>query len=175
MQRGIAEQHVQQLSRIVADGRRRETDTNGERAVAEIVDRLDLADDLGQHRRLVDRGQRHFHALFHRDRLRAGLDRGGVAAHVIGDGKAFGHDTGITKRIDRDGAVRAKDHRVDIDRLQPIAKRNGGGLQRQQQVDESRRSRPDVSSDGLVQDAAESAVRATVVRSLRGRSGSATW
>ena len=68
-----------------------------ERAGAEIVDLFHLADDIEQHLGLVDRGERHFHALLDGDRPCAGFDRGGVGTDVIGDGKALGHDAGITK------------------------------------------------------------------------------
>src|SRR4029079_920095 len=46
LQRCIAEQHVDELARIVADGRGREPNAHREHAIADVSEVLDLADDL---------------------------------------------------------------------------------------------------------------------------------
>ena len=84
MQRSVAEQHIDELAGVGADGRGGERDFDVEPAVAAILDPGHLADDVGEDRSLAHRRQRHFHALFDGDVARAGLDRARVAADAVG-------------------------------------------------------------------------------------------
>ena len=92
VQGGVAEQYVQQLAAIAVslavehhgDG---QSDPHLEEAVGELFDRFHLPDDIGQDGWLVDRLDRHFHALFDRDGLGSCLDRGGgVGMHMVDGG-----------------------------------------------------------------------------------------
>ena len=74
MDRGIAEQHVEELPRLTPDGRCGESDPHAENAVAKIFDRLDAPDDFRQHERIVDSGNRHLNTLLDSDGRRARLD-----------------------------------------------------------------------------------------------------
>ena len=97
MQGGVAEQHVQQLAEIgvfgaIQDRRDRETDADLEEPVSDGGDGFDLADDVAEDGRLVDRLDRHFHALLDSDRGGTGLDRGGIiGSDAVAGGKAGWH------------------------------------------------------------------------------------
>ena len=91
VQRRVAEQHVDELPGIAADGFRGERDAHFEQAVLLFGDGLDPADDLGAHEIVVDRRQRHLDALLDRDGLRARLDRFGVAADLVDRLQTRGH------------------------------------------------------------------------------------
>ena len=105
-------------------------------AVAEVVDVLDLADDIGEDCLVADGGERHFDALLDGDGLRAGVDVRGGGADAVGDGEAVAHGSRDDQGIDGDGAGRAQDDRVDVDGLQAVTEDKGGGLEAKQQVDE---------------------------------------
>ena len=75
VQRGVAEQHVDELPGIAADGRGGERDAHLEQPVFFFGDALDAADDLGAHEVVHDRRQRHLDALLDRDGACARLDR----------------------------------------------------------------------------------------------------
>ena len=81
--RGVAEQHVDQLPGIVADGRGGQRDAHLEQAMAQIADGEHAADDLGEHDIVVDRRKRHLDALLDRNGAGAALDRARIAADVI--------------------------------------------------------------------------------------------
>ena len=69
LQRGIAEQHVEQLPGVVADGGGAEADLDLEPPGRDLADRADLADDLAPHVIVAHRRQRRLDALLQRDRL----------------------------------------------------------------------------------------------------------
>ena len=92
MQGGVAEQHVEQLPGIRADGLRREADGGVGHPAAAVGDVQHLAQDLGQDAWDCDRLGRHLDALFHRDG--AGAAEGIRAAQAVGGDQA-GHGSGI--------------------------------------------------------------------------------
>ncbi len=83
MQRRIAEEHIDELTRIFADRSRGEVDAHVEPAVADILYIGDLPHDLRQYAGIVDRLKRHFHALLDRNRIRPRLDRARLAPNAI--------------------------------------------------------------------------------------------
>src|SRR6516165_9957013 len=83
VQRRVAEQHVDELPGIAADGRHRERDADLEQAVVAFGNGLDAADDLGAHEIVLDRRDRHLDALLDRNGTRALLDRARIAAHEV--------------------------------------------------------------------------------------------
>ena len=91
VQRRVAEQHVDELPGIAADGLRGERDANLEQAGLLFGDALDPADDLGAHELVRDRRQRHLDALLDRNGACARLDRPGVAADVVDRLQTRGH------------------------------------------------------------------------------------
>ena len=80
---GVAEQHVDELAGVAADGCRRQRDPRFEQPGADLAHALDASDDLGEHVLVVDRGERHLDALLDGDRLRARVGRVRIAADVI--------------------------------------------------------------------------------------------
>src|SRR4051812_11278767 len=97
VQGGVAEQHVQELPGIAADGGGCQADADVEQAVAEVGDAFHLADDVGQDSPVIDRGQRHLDALLDGDAPGAGLDLGGGAAHAVGNGETADHAVGSSR------------------------------------------------------------------------------
>ena len=91
VQRGVAEQHVDELPGIAADGFGGERDANFEQPMFFFGDALDPADDLGAHEVVHDRRQRHLDALLDRDGACTRLDRSGVAAGVVDRLQTWGH------------------------------------------------------------------------------------
>ena len=89
--RGVAEQHVEELPGVAADRRRRQRDSRLEQSRGNFADAFDAPGDLRQHMLVVDRRERHLDALLDGDRLRARVDRFRVAADVI-DRLQPGHD-----------------------------------------------------------------------------------
>ena len=83
VQRGVAEQHVEELPGIGADGFRRKRNAHFKETPLLFGDRLDAADDFSADEIVRDRGDRHFDALLDRNRTRARLDRRCIAADVI--------------------------------------------------------------------------------------------
>src|SRR5207244_1905828 len=86
-----AEQHVDELAGIVADGRRRKRDCNLEQTLFDFTDGLDLPDDLAADEIVVDCSERHLDALLDRNGLRALGNRAGIAADMIEGGETGGH------------------------------------------------------------------------------------
>jgi len=83
VERGIAEQHIDELAGIVPDGLAGQRDPDLEQSVRLLHDGDHAADDLRTHEFVVDAGDRHFHALLDRDGAGTLIDRARVAAHVI--------------------------------------------------------------------------------------------
>ncbi len=98
VQRGVAEQHVEELPGIVADGLAGERDADLELPVLPLGDLLDPADDAREHEFIVDRRQRHLDALLDRDRAGARLDRAGIAADTVDGLQAGAHESTRTRR-----------------------------------------------------------------------------
>ena len=91
MQRCIAEDHIQELAGIVADGLGGETDTHREHAIADVVDIFHRTHDVGQDRRVLYSGQWHFNALLDGDTPSAPLDVLRSASDMVGDSEASIH------------------------------------------------------------------------------------
>ena len=83
LQRAIAEQHVEELAGVAADGGGAEPDLDLEDPRRDLADRRDFADDLAGDVIVAHGRERRLDALLERDRLRARLDRGGVAADTV--------------------------------------------------------------------------------------------
>ena len=86
VQRCVAEQHVEKLTRFEAGRFHREAQAHVEDVGGDRRDFGDLRHDFAQHARVPHRRQRRFDALLERDRLRTGVDRIGRRAHAIGGG-----------------------------------------------------------------------------------------
>src|SRR5262249_47022902 len=82
--RGIAEQHVDQLPGVVADRCGGERDAHRECPGAQVAQLAHATDDLGVHVGVVDGVERHLDALLDRDGAGAIGDRLRVAADMIG-------------------------------------------------------------------------------------------
>src|ERR1700712_4492207 len=95
MQRRVAEDHVEELTGIVAHALGGQPNPHGERAIADVVDTLPPTNDFRQDLLVVDGGQRHLDALLDGDGLRPGSDVLGGTANLVSDGKpgAHGFDT----------------------------------------------------------------------------------
>src|SRR5262249_3031750 len=83
MQRGVAEEHVDELPRILPDGLGREGNTDLEEIAFLFGDGLDAADDLRTHEIIGNRRKRHLDALLDRNGARTLLDGTRIAAHEI--------------------------------------------------------------------------------------------
>src|SRR6185437_12047858 len=83
LQRGIAEQHVEQLPGVVADGGGAEADLDLEPPRPEFTDGADAADDFAAHEFIPHRRQRRLDALLQRNRLRPRLYRRGLTRYAI--------------------------------------------------------------------------------------------
>ena len=95
--RGVAEQHVDELPGVASDRRRRQRNARLEQTGADLANAFNAPDDLGQYVLVVDRGQRHLDALLDGDRLRARVDRFRVATDMI-DRLQPGHDGTLEPR-----------------------------------------------------------------------------
>src|SRR5436305_1869388 len=71
MQAAVAEQYVEQLRGIVADGLLPQSDAHFEQVFFFLSDCLDLSDDLRLHEGIIDRTKRHLYALLDGKRTRA--------------------------------------------------------------------------------------------------------
>ena len=91
VQRGVAEQHVDELPGIAADGLGGERDANLEQAVFLFGDASTRPTISARTKSSVDRRQRHLDALLDRDGACARLDRSGVAADVVDRLQTRGH------------------------------------------------------------------------------------
>jgi hypothetical protein len=81
--RGIAEQHVEKLTSIVADSGAGERNAHLEPAVPKVLNRKDPPDSLAQHLLIVDRIERHLHALFDGNGAGTLVNRMRVRAHAV--------------------------------------------------------------------------------------------
>jgi hypothetical protein len=98
LQRGIAEQHVDELAGIVADGRPCEGDAHRKQTGRNLTDIVNSADDVVEDLPVVNRRRRHLDALLDRNALRPRRDGTRVGPDVIGGDEA-GHGREITARV----------------------------------------------------------------------------
>jgi hypothetical protein len=83
VQRGVAEQHVEELPRIVPDGLGGERDADLEQSALQVGDGLNASGDLLEHEVVIDRGERHLDALLGGNGLGARVDRPRVTSDAI--------------------------------------------------------------------------------------------
>ena len=83
MQRAVAEQNVQQLTRVVIDGRHGQRYGDLECARLHLMDGLHTPDDFVADKVVRDRRQWHLHALLDRQRIGPRVDRTRVTADAI--------------------------------------------------------------------------------------------
>jgi len=88
LQRAVAEEHVHELSRLVSRGAGRQRDIDLERA-ARRADGIDARHDLAQHVLVVDRIERHLHALLGCERAGPRVDPGGGCPNAVSGDDAF--------------------------------------------------------------------------------------
>src|SRR4029077_5850585 len=96
LQRGIAEQHVDELAGVIAYRDAAERDTHREQAGRALADTHHAPDDLVENVLILDRRKRHLDALLDRDRTGARVDLARIRADVIGGDEA-GH--GLSLKI----------------------------------------------------------------------------
>ena len=99
MEGTVAEQHVKELSGVVACGVGSQGDANFELPVFLLCDRLDLAHDLRPDKWIIDRRKGHLDALLDGERLRTSLDRTCVGANVIGGVEARMHERPVGQML----------------------------------------------------------------------------
>ena len=83
MQGAVSKQHIHELAGLMSRCCRGKRDTNQERAVAAIFDLLDAPCDLIQHEAILDRVERHLHALLDRKRIGFPRDLFAAAADTV--------------------------------------------------------------------------------------------
>ena len=90
LQRGVAEQHVDELTGVVAGRGAAQADSDREQAGRNLADILHPADDVVEDVLVLDRRKRHLDALLDRDGTGAAFDRTRIRADVI-NGDEAGH------------------------------------------------------------------------------------
>ena len=98
VERRVAEQHVEELSRLEPGRLHGDPDPDLELVRRHGHDIVDARDDLGEHARVVDRRKRRLDALLERERQGAGVDVAGGRADAVGR-----IDPALVDRNDRAG------------------------------------------------------------------------
>src|SRR6202043_906126 len=99
MEGTVAEQHVKELSGVVACGVGSQGDANFELPVFLLRDRLDCTHDLRPDKWIIDRRKGHLDAMVDGEGLRTSLDREGVGANVMGDVEARMHERPVGQML----------------------------------------------------------------------------